>query len=157
MALDRFGANDRRLGKAIAVGNDTAFMPAFVQVDSAGNEIAAGGTAVGASSGNVANASAAATLAAVAAKTNYITGFTITAAGATAASVVTATVTGLLGGTQSFTFSVPAGATVGATPLLYNFIPPHPASAVNTAITVTLPALGAGNTNAAVNVRGIQK
>jgi hypothetical protein len=158
MALsERFGANDRRLGKSIAVGNDTAYIPSVVVVDAAGNEIAAGGTAVSASSGNVANASAVATLAAVAAKTNYITGLTITAAGATAAGVVTATITGLLGGTLSYTFAVPAGATLGATPLVLNFIPPHPASAVNTAIVATLPALGAGNTNAVVNVRGIQK
>lgn len=109
------------------------------------------------SSGNVANANAVATLAAVAAKTTYITGFVLTAAGATAAGVVTATVTGVITGTMSFTFAVPAGATVGATPLVVNFPVPIPASAVNTAIVVTLPALGSGNTNATASATGFQK
>jgi hypothetical protein len=35
--------------------------------------------------------------------------------------------------------------------------PPHPASAANVAIVVSAPAFGAGNTNACVNARGIQK
>lgn len=111
-------------------------------------------TSVSASSGNVANASAAATIPAVAAKTNYITGFQITAGGATAAAVVSVTVTGLLGGTATFTFGVPAGAGVPATPLVITFPNPLPASAVNTAIVVTCPALGAGNTNATVTAQG---
>jgi hypothetical protein len=157
VALSRFGEDDTRLGQAQAVGNETAFVPAVMLVDSAGGEIPAGGTAIAASSGNVANASAAASLAAVAAKTNFITGLEITFAGATAASVVVATLTGLLGGTQSFVVAVPAGVTVGGNSVCIKFDPPHPASAVNTAITATLPALGAGNTNACVNVRGIQK
>jgi hypothetical protein len=111
-------------------------------------------TFVSSSSGNQANASAAATLAAVAGKTNFLTGFDVTAAGATAAGVVTGTITGVLGGTRSFTFAVPAGATVAATPLVVEFLHPLQASAVNTAIVVTLPALGAGNTNATVNAQG---
>jgi len=106
------------------------------------------------SSGNVANASAAATLAAVAAKTNYLAGFEITAGGATGAALVSATITGLAGGTATYTFGAPAGATVAATPLVVWFPTPLPASAVNTAIVVTLPALGAGNTNATVVVHG---
>ena len=114
-------------------------------------------THVTASSGNVANASAAATLAAAAAKTTWITGFAITASGATVGSVVTATVTGAITGTLSFTFAVPTGATVGATPLVVNLANAIPASAVNTAIVVTLPALGSGNTNAAVSAWGFQK
>lgn len=111
-------------------------------------------TSVAASSGNVANASAAATIAAVALKTNYLTGFQITAGGATAAAVVSVTVTGLLGGTLTFTFGVPAGAGVPATPLVVTFPNPLPGSAVNTAIVVTCPALGAGNTNATANAQG---
>jgi hypothetical protein len=156
MALARFDQGDQQLGQAVAQGNRTAFIPAVMLADSAGNEIPAGGTAVAGTSGNVANASAAATLAAVAAKTNYVTGAEFTYAGATAASIVVATITGLLGGTQSFVIAVPAGATLGGS-LCIKFDPPHPASAVNTAITATLPALGAGNTNACANVRGIQK
>jgi hypothetical protein len=157
MALTRYSEDDTLLGQNVGSGGEAAFVPAFVQVDSTGAEIPFGGTAIAGTSGNVANASAAAALSAVAAKTNYVTGVEFTFAGATAASVVIATVTGLLGGTQSFIVSVPVGATVGGTPLVLKFDPPHPASAVNTAITATLPALGSGNTNACANIRGIQK
>lgn len=113
-----------------------------------------GAAAANASSGVMANASAAASLAAQAGHTNYLTGFEVTAGGATLASLVTVTVTGILGGTQSFVFAVPAGATVGATPLVVHFDTPLAASASNTAITVTLPACGSGNTAACVNVHG---
>lgn len=157
MALTRYGDGDTMLGQNVGSGSEAAFVPAFVQVDSSGAEVPFGGTSVAGTSGNVANASAAATLAAVAAKTNYVTGVEFTFAGATAASVVVATITGLLGGTQSFIVAVPAGAAVGGVPIALKFDPPHPASAVNTAITATLPALGAGNTNACANIRGIQK
>lgn len=107
-----------------------------------------------AGSGNVANASAAATLTGVSAKTMYLTGFEITAGGATAAAVVNVTVAGLLGGSRIYTFGVPAGAGVPATPLVVAFDPPLPASATNTSISVTCPALGTGNTNATVVARG---
>jgi hypothetical protein len=157
MALSRFRDSDNMLGQNVGSGTEAAFVPAVMLVDSAGTEIPSGGTAVGASSGNKANASAAAAMPAVVGKTNYITSADITFSGATAASVVIATITGLLGGTQSAIVSVPAGATVGGTPLCLKFDPPFPASAANTAITVTLPALGSGNTNACVNVRGILK
>jgi hypothetical protein len=157
MALVPYHDDDRKLGQSAVSGTGTGFIPAFVQVDSTGAEIALGGTAVAASSGDVAAGTAAASLAAVAAKTNYLTGFEITGSGATAASVVLATITGLLGGTQSIVVPVPAGAAVGITPIIVKVDPPHPASAVNTAIAVSLPTLGAGNLHACVNVRGIQK
>ena len=133
------------------------------QVDALGNLavpdnglVPQGGTAISGASGNVANASAVATLAAAAGKLNYISGFDVTGAGATAASVIAVTVTGLAGGTQTFNLAIPAGAAVGVNPLSIQFCPPFPASAVNTAIVVTAAAFGAGNTNAAVNARGIQ-
>lgn len=117
----------------------------------------AGATALTTSSGNVANGSAAAALAAGGAgTTNYVTGFTITGAGATAASVVSATLAGVIGGTMTFTVAVPAGVTTAITPLLVDFGTPVPASTTNTAITLTLPALGAGNTNASVTIRGFR-
>lgn len=116
----------------------------------------AGATILGATSGNVANASAVATLAGAAAKTTYISGFQVTGAGATAGLPVVVTVTGLLGGTQSFIFVFPAGALVGAQPLVVNFSYPIPASAVNTPIVVTCPAGGTGNTNAVVSAQGFQ-
>lgn len=111
------------------------------------------GASVKASSGNVANAAAVAALAAAAGVTNFVDGFAITAAGATAAAVVTATLTD---GTTtfSFTFVFPGGATTQATPLIVNFAEPIPASGPNTAWTLTLPAGGLGNTNAAVSIWG---
>jgi hypothetical protein len=140
--------------------NGNPYRPIFnVQVDTAGNAIAGAslaGTPVSSSSGNVAAASAVATLAAAAGKTTYISGFDVTGGGATAGSIITATVTGLLGGTQSYNIAVPTGVTLGITPLAVVFNPPFPASAVNTAIVVTVPSLGAGNTNAVANARGFQ-
>lgn len=109
---------------------------------------------VQASSGNVANATAAATLAAQSGKTNYLTGIEITGAGATASSVVAATVTGLLGGTRTLIVAVPAGVTTGIAPIVEQFNKALKGAAANTAITLTLPALGAGNTNAAVSLQG---
>lgn len=112
------------------------------------------GTQLAASSGNVANAAAVATLPAVAGKTNYLSGINLNGSGATAASVVEATITGLSGGTLVVTVAVPAGVTAALTPVNITFNPPLPASAPDTAIVVTLPALGAGNTNAVANAWG---
>jgi hypothetical protein len=116
-----------------------------------------GTTQVNASSGNVANAAAVAALPAVAAKTNYLSGFEISGSGATAGLPVTVTVAGILGGTQSFTYTFAAGVLVGNQPLVMSFFPPLQASAVNTAITVTCPAGGAGNTNNVANAHGYVK
>jgi hypothetical protein len=113
-----------------------------------------GAVAVTASSGNVANAIANATLPSVSLKTNYLAGFIVTASGATAATVVNVTVTGTISGTMTYTFPVPAGATAAATPLIVQFSKPVPASGPTTPIVVSLPALGAGNTNAAVVASG---
>lgn len=118
------------------------------------NDYPVGATPVAAASGNVANAAAAATLAAVAAKFTYITGFEITGAGATAASVIAVTVTGCAGGTLTFNMAIPAGAAVGVAPLNVQFSKPLKSSAVNTAIVVSAAAFGAGNTNAAAVAHG---
>lgn len=111
-------------------------------------------TPVTAGSGNVTNAVATATIPAVAGKTAYISGFTISGAGATAALAVSPTITGIISGTRTFTYAAVAG--VGAlNPILdVQFCPPIPASAVNQAIAVSCPALGAGNTNNTVNAYG---
>lgn len=106
------------------------------------------------SSGNVANASASATLPAAAQTYSYLTGFEIMAGGATAGACVNATITGLLGGTITYPVCVPTGATIQAYPVLLEFIPPLRSATFNTAIVLSLPALGAGNTNAAVIVHG---
>lgn len=114
-----------------------------------------GATPITASSGNVANAPAVATLAGAAAKTTYINGFQCTASGATAGLAVNVTVAGCVTGTMTYAFVFPAGV-VSATPLLVTFPEPIPASTVNTAIVVTLPASGAGGTNASVSAQGFQ-
>lgn len=113
-----------------------------------------GATPLRAASGNVANASAAATLGGASSVLTYITGFTVTAAGATAAANVSVTVAGVTGGTMTYTFTAPAGATVAAQPLIVQFPAAIPASATNTAIVVTCPALGSGNTHASVTATG---
>ena len=113
-------------------------------------------TPIAATSGNVANASAVATLAAVATKTTYITGFSVTGGGATAGLPVIVTVAGLVGGTLSFIYAAVAGVLVANTPLHIQFAEPIPASAINTTIVVTCPALGAGNTHNCVTAQGFQ-
>lgn len=125
-------------------------------VRSVGSPYAEGSTALIAGSGNVANASAVATLAATATTTAYITGFEVTGAGATAGAAVTVTVAGLLGGTQSYTYVFSTGAAVVNSPLIVEFSPPLPASAVNTSIVVTCPASGAGGTNNTVVAHGFR-
>lgn len=115
-----------------------------------------GAVPVQASSGNVANAAATATLPAAAGKTTYMTGFTISGAGATAALVVNPTIVGLLGGTATYTYTFVAGVTTPNTTLAIRFFKPLPGSAINTAIVVSCPAGGAGNTNNTVSVEGYQ-
>jgi hypothetical protein len=98
-----------------------------------------------------------ATLAAVAGKTTYICGFYYTGTNATAANTTTSvTVTGVIGGTMSFGFpTLAAAATVPNTiPIDEEFIPCVAASAINTAIAVNGPALGAGATQATVTAWG---
>lgn len=107
-----------------------------------------------ASSGNKANAIAAATLTPNAPQTAYLAGFEITGSGATAGLPVIVTVAGLLGGTISYTYTFAAGALVPNQPLLVAFPSPLPASAVNTPIVVSCPASGAGGTNNTVVAHG---
>jgi len=113
-----------------------------------------GSTPVVVASGNVANAAATATMPATAGVTNYITGFEVTGSGSTAGLPVTVTITGILGGTLSYTYDFASGALVGNTPLVVDFRPGAPASAVNTAIVVSCPAGGVGNTNSTVVAHG---
>lgn len=120
------------------------------------SEIPYGAIPITAASGNVANASAVATLAATSTKTTYITGFEVTSGGATTGLNVIVTVTGTITGTLSYIHTFPAGPLVPGNPLVVTFATPIPASAVNTAIVVTLPAGGSGNTHAAVVAHGYQ-
>lgn len=115
-----------------------------------------GGVPISASSGTAANANAVATLAAQATRTNYLCGFVLSSTGSTGAAVVAPTVTGLIGGTMTFAYATVAGVTLSNQSLVVTFTACIPATAINTAIVVTLPALGAGNTNATANAWGYQ-
>lgn len=127
---------------------DTAALPIFTSPSVALQ------TYAGASATTAATAGAPA-LAAVAGKTNFVTGFSISGSGATGASTIAITLTGLLGGTQTFYLSIPAiGSTPAIVPFIVNFNPPLPASAVNTAITLNVPSFGAGNITVAANIYG---
>lgn len=123
----------------------------------AGEPLPYGGTAVTSSSGNVAAATAAATLPAVSAKTTYLSGFMFTSSGSTGALVVDCTVTGLISGTWTFSYTTVAGATLANAPLVVNLERPIPGSAVNTAIVVSCPTLGAGNAHAAMTAWGFNR
>jgi hypothetical protein len=99
----------------------------------------------------------AATLAGATGQYTYIEGFDISGAGATAATVVEVTTTGL---SNNLKFEVPVAAGVTA-PFITNvpvysvrFPTPIPSSATNTNIVVTLPSFGGGNTNASITVYG---
>lgn len=105
--------------------------------------------------GEVAAAANNQTLAAAAGMRTYISGFVITGGGATAASVVSVTITGLAN-TLNFDIPVPAGAAAGIQPLWVEFDPPLPASAENTAIVLNVPSFGAGNTKASASAWGFQ-
>jgi hypothetical protein len=102
----------------------------------------------------------AASLAATAGKTNYLEGFDVTGGGATAASVIEVSVTGLAAGTLKYELNILAGVTGPMNAqggFSVRFPQPLPASGVNVAVTVTVPNFGAGNTNAAVVAYGFQK
>ncbi len=116
--------------------------------------IPAGVDVLQASSGNVANAAAVATLAGALGRTAYIAGFQATASGALLGLPVTITVAGLVGGTASYTFTFPVGVLVVAMPLIVKFPFSLPASGPGVDIVVTLPAGGAGNTRASVCAQG---
>lgn len=99
----------------------------------------------------------AATLAAAAGQLTCITGFSVTINNPTAAVDATVTVAGLV--TGSMVFGVHGLATAATVPhpppLVVTFPIPIPASAANTAISVTLSALGAGGIGQ-VNTYGFQ-
>lgn len=95
------------------------------------------------------------TLAGAAGLRTFISGFAISGGGATAASVISVSITGLTN-PLAFDIPVPAGATLGITPLVVQFTPPLPASADNTAIVVTVPSFGVGNTKASASAWGFQ-
>lgn len=138
-------------GTVVTAADGTKYASALVQTSPYANA-----TPITAASGNVAAATATATLAATSGKTTYITGFEVTGSGATAAAVVSVTVTNTITGTLTYTYAAVAGATAINTPLVVEFPYPIPANAANTTIVVSCPSLGTGNTNNAVVAHGFQ-
>lgn len=106
-----------------------------------------------AASGNTPNAEIELEFAATPGWVNYLTHATCTAAGATAASNQVLSIAGTLATAPSYIMSVPAGATVAAQTFDMYFEPPL-MGVGGDAITLTLPALGTGNTHAACNMQG---
>lgn len=132
------------------------------QLDSSGAAVVPGApypanaTPIIAGSGVVAAAAAVATLDSDAAKTTYIAGLLIAGGGATAAALVDVTIAGLLAGTVTFVHGAVAGVTAKNPDVFLRFDPPLPASALGTAIVVTCPSLGAGNTKNSVTAWGFK-
>ena len=85
---------------------------------------------------------------------NYVCGFSITGGGATSAAIILPTLTGVNGGTMTFTVGVVAGVTLGNPPLNVSFYPCQPASALNTAITLSVPTYGTGNVSSNASIWG---
>jgi len=85
----------------------------------------------------------------------YLTRIMVSGGGATAASVVNGTITGVVGAPLNFAVPVPAGATAGLTPVILDFSScPLQGSTVNGTITVSVPSFGAGNTLADLTITG---
>lgn len=126
---------------------------------SAVSYIDAGGYPAGASplqnsSGNKAAAIASATLVPGPGARVYVTGLTATYGGSTAGGQADLTVTGLLGGTLTYSLTIPVGALVPGQPLALSFVPPLPAADIDTNVLATMPSLGAGNLCSGVTLRG---
>lgn len=96
----------------------------------------------------------AASLSALPGKTNYVTGITITGSGSTLGSVVLATLSGLTVQDLKFAVAAPANLLSPIQPVDVQFDPPIPASAVNVAITLSIPSVGLGNTSLVANIYG---
>ena len=121
-----------------------------------GTRYPAGATALSASA-VTANVEANPTFPAVAGKTNYISGLSITGGGATAAALITANLQGIINNgiaNASWILAVPAGVTLGIEPIVVTFDPPLPATAANLLVGLTVPAFGAGNTKVAAAIWG---
>ena len=91
-----------------------------------------------------------------ASKRTYLSGLTVTGLGATGATSVLVTTTGLETAQLKYTVQVPAGATLSIVPLNVQFNPPLRAAADATAIVVTVESFGTGNTVQTVNVTGFE-
>jgi hypothetical protein len=119
-----------------------------------GADITAAQTPQG-STASGANASEVASITPAAGVLAFVTALRIDGLGATAAAQVTATLTGVLGGTRSYPVSVPAGVTVPITPVQDSFgTRGLQNSAAGQQISLTVPAFGAGNTLEEAEITG---
>jgi hypothetical protein len=105
-----------------------------------------------------ANAQQQVTMPNVANRRAYVTSAVLTASGATAGLAVNATLTNIdngfaAGSTVNLAFVFPTGVAVAAQPVTVSFNPPLPALLGQSAV-LTLPAGGAGNTNASATLTG---
>lgn len=89
--------------------------------------------------------------------TTYMTGFEVTGAGATSASVIAISTTGVAGAQLQYSLVIPAGATTSITPLIVEFTEPVASSAVAGNIVLQVPSFGVGNTNVAVTIHGFKQ
>lgn len=140
--------------KTSLYGKNTAAADTNVSVDSGGAvrvSLQGNQTPVTGSAAVAANTSNSAALPAVASKTNYVTGFSVTTQGGTGAAAGAVTLTGVITGTMTFEAGAAANNPVQ---MFVTFPAPIPASAVNTAITVNVPTLGANTGAAACTIYG---
>ena len=135
-------------------GNDaTGSFVAAVDTTSSGDPIATQSPQSATGSGGA--AAQAPTFGGAAGTLAFLTNLEIYGLGATGATEVTATLTGVQGGTISIPISVPAGATTPITPVQLSFgARGLQASAVAQAITLNLPSFGAGNTLEVASIQG---
>lgn len=132
-----------------------SLLPAFGQAIQGGGYPAGAVKVANSAAGTT--AATAATLPGTFSYLTYINGFEVTEVNPTAAATITVTVAGLLGGSWTYTIQTLATAatTPNPPPLVVELPEPFPASAVNTAITVTASAAGAGGI-ANVTAHGFQ-
>jgi hypothetical protein len=152
-------ATDKSLSVTINAGSNglitvgpaaiTSSVPTIPSSDYPGNATAAAAPVTATATGTT--TATVATIPAVSGKTAFLCGFTITS-DATALAVGTAVVAGTISGSLSYLQTVTALAS-GASTLDKNYGKCVPASAANTAITVTSAAAGAGG-NTIVNAQG---
>jgi hypothetical protein len=76
----------------------------------------------------------------------YISGFTASCGGATAAGVNNGTLAGLAGGTVNFVIGGPLGPGTQGYPVTIIFPQPIPNAATTTDVVLTVPSPGSGNT-----------
>jgi hypothetical protein len=147
---------DRLFRIALPLVLGFALMSTFLIVTAPAQQEPPGATPVSSSSGNVANATATATLTGTAGRWTYVCGVSFTPGFATAGAAVTATITNTPGGTLTFTVSTTPN-TAGPPPIVIPFTPCLQANSTGNNIVVSMPALGAGNTNASVSAWGFLK